>query len=411
MQTNAALTISSILSFGTVNAKTIQYIDQRIREALKSEIIYLDLEQAIADYLGTMVRISSRGRNIAKISLTAEEIGLPPKSQRVSNINLPTMNLLPQKFRSELANAVERVRHDLSTLGIEHNYYYWIPLRNWQQAKSCFDRESEVIQTLVSDILYTYDGTHVAMMESAENQARESFDNLIQQGVSLEITQEEFIDLFLHKVQENFPSRERIQQTGIELETIRPTAPNVIELIESFHQEWMDTQNGETDKKRLELERLKLDAEADKIKIELEQKRMFQNEERKARQEMLDQRKEIWLRNFDMSSILDDIAQEAGAEIFSLIYSLSTKEISLSAPICRRLKNLLEKWVGACQMVGDDDLYDITLRLQSYLKASSKTRDSNEIVSITHTMAIEMARAGRRRKLFSANIGQNVVRL
>ena len=126
---------------------------------------------------------------------------------------------------------------------------------------------------------------------------------------------------------------------------------------------------------------------------------------------MLDQRKEIWLRNFDMSSILDDIAQEAGAEIFSLIYSLSTKEISLSAPVCRRLINLLEKWVGACQMVGDDDLYNVTLKLQNYLMISSKIRDPNEIVSITHSMALDMVRAGRRRKLFTTNIGQNVVRL
>jgi len=104
-----------------------------------------------------------------------------------------------------------------------------------------------------------------------------------------------------------------------------------------------------------------------------------------------------------MSSILDDIALEAGADIFSLIYSLYMKELTLSAPTSRRLKNLLEKWLdGACQLVGDNELFDSTLKLLNFLKTSSKNREQSQLETLTHEMVLAMTRAGRRRKIFTS---------
>ena len=415
--------LGDLIDSTSLNVKTLEFIEGRLKEVLGNEYIYIDVEQAFADYLGSMVKVVSTGRNYGRITLNPEDIGLPKTSVRAGNINLPSMNLLPVETKNALVNAMERARHNLIEFGIERGGFYWVPLKNWDGCLAAFNKEQLEISLVVSDMLDHYEIIFDEKMVSARSHAAESYDTLLAEGVEIVLPKEEdgseevppreaFIALFVNKIRGAFPSREKMNGIGIELQTTRPTPPRILDLIARFQKEFEERERDSRKAQITELDHLLKKTGAEKPKSDQRERRSRDREERQARERMLAQRTEIWLKHFEMSSLLDDIAEQAGAELVALCYALAQREIRLDAPTSRKLKNMLTRWFsGPAQMVGDAQMSTHGSKLMAYLAKPSRDRDPEAIAPLADALVKAMARVGRKRPIFHSAIGKNIVRI
>lgn len=369
----------------------LNFITAQMQARYGGTLTLLEIEEAILDAFGMHVRIATRGRDIGVITLSFAEIGVPAGSARAQHVRSPKMELLPRETTDKITAAFMRARESLPRFGVKlaATSLVWVPLPEWTECRDTIaEIRAEVAGIVRREILDRYTELRESWREKAREKAAEAYQSLMDAGVEITVERETFVDRYVERVLDAFPSYGQIQN-GIDMfyETSRPSPDDLIQAVIGFRDE------------HLRQKARAADLEAAK-KLEAAERR-----------KMLRERADIWRCQAVQASVLSEMAQEAGAEILKLALPVGEGVMTLTAGASRKLKNEIGRWLDTTgALVSTAELDDLMRQALWELDQPAKKRSASHVRRLLSNLSQELARTGQPNTLYQS-IGLGVLNL
>ena len=244
-----------------LDQEVLDYIVETVR--VEQQVTAIEVEEAILDAFGIMVRLRTSGREMGVVQLDYTHLGVPEDSARRKKLRAPRMDLLPKDTINAINAIFARARSALERKGVSMTYrrIVWVPMQRWEElGKEILELRREVEAIVDTDILARYPDILNDNLYNAENKAIEAYDALSKAGVKLEEERKTFIDRFVKSVELAFPGYEDIEANiTLSLETNRPAPAHLVSAVVEAKKRYFKNQEEAVEETRLR-ERVRRDA-------------------------------------------------------------------------------------------------------------------------------------------------------
>ena len=111
-----------------LDREVLDFIVETVR--VEQKVTAIEVEEAILDAFGIMVRLRTSGREMGVVQLDYTHLGVPEDSARRKKLRAPRMDLLPKDTIDAITAIFARARSTLERKGISMTYrrIVWIPI-------------------------------------------------------------------------------------------------------------------------------------------------------------------------------------------------------------------------------------------------------------------------------------------
>jgi hypothetical protein len=336
-----------------LDREVLDFIVETVRA--EQQVTGIEVEEAILDAFGMMVRLRTSGRELGVIQLDYTHLGVPEDSARRKKLRAPRMDLLPKDTIDAITAIFARARSTLERQGVSMTYrrIVWVPMQRWEELrKEILELRREVEVIVDTDILARYQDILNDNLYNAEKKAIEAYDALSNAGAKLEEERKTFIDRFVKSMELAFPSYENIAANiTLSLETTRPAPAHLVSAVVEAKKRYFENQE-----------------EA------IEETRMREIVRRDARL--------LWEAQVQ-PSVLDELTVAAGGELLEALLEIVDHKGAMTSGLTRKVKSRLGKYSGAAGFIAStQQLDDYLKRIEQALNIRSSQRNTNSLLAL-----------------------------
>lgn len=336
-----------------LDREVLDYIVETVR--VEQQVTAIEVEEAILDAFGIMVRLRTSGREMGVVQLDYTHLGVPEDSARRKKLRAPRMDLLPKDTINAITAIFARARSTLERKGVSMPYrrIVWVPMQRWEElGKEILELRREVEAIVDTDILARYQDILNNNLYNAENKAVEAYDALSSAGVKLEEERKTFIDRFVKSVELAFPSYEDITANiTLGLETTRPAPAHLVSAVVEAKKRYFENQEEAVEETRLR-EKVRRDARL------------------------------LWEAQVQ-PSVLDELTVAAGGELLEALLEIVDNKGVMTSGLTRKVKSRLGKYSGAAGFIASTkQLDDYLKRIEQTLDIRSSQRNTNGLLDL-----------------------------
>ncbi|MDY6868677.1 MAG: hypothetical protein SVT56_12405 [Chloroflexota bacterium] len=336
-----------------LDREVLDFIVETVRA--EQQVTAIEVEEAILDAFGMMVRLRTSGRELGVVQLDYTHLGVPEDSARRKKLRAPRMDLLPKDSIDAITAIFARARSTLERQGVSMTYrrIVWVPMQRWEELrKEILELRREVEVIVDTDILARYQDILNDNLYNAEKKAIEAYDALSNAGATLEEERKTFIDRFVKSVELAFPSYENIAANiTLSLETTRPAPAHLVSAVVEAKKRYFENQE-----------------EA------IEETRMREIVRRDARL--------LWEAQVQ-PSVLDELTVAAGGELLEALLEIVDHKGAMTSGLTRKVKSRLGKYSGAAGFIASTQQLDDYLKcIEQALNIRSSQRNTNSLLAL-----------------------------
>ncbi len=336
-----------------LDREVLDFIVETVRA--EQQVTAIEVEEAILDAFGMMVRLRTSGRELGVIQLDYTHLGVPEDSARRKKLRAPRMDLLPKDTIDAIAAIFARARSTLERQGVSMTYrrIVWVPMQRWEELrKEILELRREVEVIVDTDILARYQDILNDNLYNAEKKAIEAYSALSNAGATLKEERQTFIDRFVKSVELAFPSYENIAANiTLSLETTRPAPAHLVSAVVEAKKRYFENQ-----------------------KEAIEETRMREIVRRDARL--------LWEAQVQ-PSVLDELTVAAGGELLEALLEIVDNKGAMTSGLTRKVKSRLGKYSGAAGFIAStQQLDDYLKRIEQALNIRSSQRNANRLLAL-----------------------------
>jgi hypothetical protein len=345
--------VKNLSTLTRLDREVLDFIVETVR--VEQQVTAIEVEEAILDAFGIMVRLRTSGREMGVVQLDYTHLGVPEDSARRKKLRAPRMDLLPKDTIDAITAIFARARSTLERKGVSLTYrrIVWVPMQRWEElGNEILELLREVEAIVYTDILARYQDILNDNLYNAENKAIEAYDALANAGVNMKEDRELFVDRFVKSVERAFPGYEAIEANiTLSLETNRPAPAHLVSAVVEAKKRYFKNQEESVEETRMR-EKVRRDARL------------------------------LWEAQVQ-PSVLDELTVAAGGELLEALLEIVDSKGVMTSGLTRKVKSRLGKYSGAAGFIASTkQLDDCLKRIEMTLDIRSSQRNANGLLAL-----------------------------